>query len=51
MTVEILRGDTAALPSCERAPELLPFSADVLTLACTDSGLSAAYRVRSRMET
>ena len=45
MTVEILRGDTAALPSCERAPELLPFSADVLTLACTDSGLSAAYRV------
>lgn len=45
MTVEILRGDTAALPSCERAPELLPFSADVLTLACTDSGLSDAYRV------
>lgn len=45
MTVEILRGNTAALPSCERAPELLPFSADVLTLACTDSGQSAAYRV------
>lgn len=45
MTVEILRGDTAALPSCERAPELLPFSADVLTLACTDGSLNAAYRV------
>ncbi len=46
MTVEILRGDTAALPSCELVDELLPAAeSDVLTLACTDSDLNAAYRV------
>ena len=45
MTVEILRGDTAALPSCERADELLPLSGSTLTLACAGSELNAAYRV------
>ena len=46
MTVEISRGDIAALPSCDRAAELLPITdSDTLTLACTDSDLKAAYRV------
>lgn len=46
MTVDILRGDTAALPSAERAGELLPPSeGDTLTLACMDSDLKSAYRV------
>ena len=40
MTVEITRGDIAALPSSDRAAELLP-----LTLSCTDSDLKAAYRI------
>lgn len=46
MTVEISRGDIAALPSCDRAAELLPITdSDPLTLACTDGDLKAAYRV------
>ena len=46
MTVEISRGDITALPSCDRAAELLPITdSDTLTLACTDSDLKAAYRV------
>lgn len=46
MTVEICRGDTAALPSCDRAAELLPIAdSDPLTLACTDGDMNAAYRV------
>ena len=37
MTVDILRGDIAALPSAGRAEELLPAAeGDSLTLACTD---------------
>ena len=36
MTVEITRGDIAALPSSDRAAELLPL---------TDGDLKAAYRV------
>ena len=39
MTVDILRGDIAALPSAGRAEELLPAAdGDSLTLACTDYG-------------
>jgi len=46
MTVEITRGDIAALPSSDRAAELLPLTdSDSLTLACTDGDLKAAYRV------
>ncbi len=46
MTVEITRGDIAALPSSDRAAELLPLTdGDTLTLSCTDSDLKAAYRV------
>lgn len=46
MSVEICRGDTAALPSCDRAAELLPIAgSDPLTLACTDGDMNAAYRV------
>ena len=46
MTVEICRGDTAALPSCDRAAELLSRAdSDPLTLACTDGDMNAAYRV------
>ena len=36
MTVEITRGDIAALPSSDRAAELLPLTdGDTLTLSCT----------------
>ena len=46
MTVEITRGDIAALPSAGRAEELLPAAdGDSLTLACTDGELKSAYRV------
>ena len=46
MTVEITRGDIAALPSSDRAAELLPLTyGDTLTLACMDGDLKAAYRV------
>lgn len=46
MTVEITRGDIAALPSSDRAAELLPLTdGDTLTLSCTDSDLKAAYRI------
>ena len=46
MTVEISRGDIAAIPSSDRAAELLPLTdSDSLTLACTDGDLKAAYRV------
>ena len=46
MTVDILRGDTAALSPAERAGELLPAAeGDSLTLACTDGDMNAAYRV------
>lgn len=46
MTVEITRGDIAALPSSDRAAELLPLAdSDSLTLACTDGDLKAAYRI------
>lgn len=46
MTVEITRGNIAALPSSDRAAELLPLTdGDTLTLSCTDSDLKAAYRV------
>ena len=46
MTVEITRGDIAALPSSNRTAELLPLTGgDTLTLACTDGDLKAAYRV------
>ena len=52
MTVEITRGDIAALPSSDRAAELLPLTdgdtiagSDPLTLACTDGDMNAAYRV------
>ena len=42
MTVEITRGDIAALPSSDRAAELLPLTdGDTLTLSCTDSDLRA----------
>ena len=40
MTVEITRGDIAALPSSDRAAELLPLTdGDTLTLSCTDSDM------------
>ena len=46
MTVEITRGDIAALHSSDRAAELLPLTdGDTLTLACSDSDLKTAYRV------
>ncbi len=46
MTVEITRGNIAALPSSDRAAELLPLTDDgTLTLACTGSDLKAAYRI------
>ena len=46
MTVEIICGDIAALPSSDRAAELLPIAgSDPLTLACTDGDMNAAYRV------
>ena len=46
MTVEIICGDISALPSSDHAAELLPLTdGDMLTLACTDSDLKAAYRV------
>lgn len=45
MTVEILRGNTAALPTAERAAALLPHAGETLTLACTDSDMTRAYRV------
>ena len=46
MTVEISRGDIAALPSSDRAAELLPLTdGDTITLACTNGDLKAAYRV------
>ena len=46
MTVEILRGETAALPIAERAAELLPCALhSTLSLACEDSDLRSAYRV------
>ena len=46
MTVEIICGDISALPSSDRAAELLPLTdGDTLTLSCTDSDLKAAYRV------
>lgn len=46
MTVEITRGDIAALPSSDHAAELLPLTdGDTLTLSCTDSDLKAAYCV------
>ena len=46
MTVEITRGDIAALPSSDRAAELLPLTdGDTITLACTNGDLKAAYRV------
>ena len=42
MTVDILRGDIAALPSAGHAEELLPAAdGDSLTLACTDGVLRA----------
>ena len=43
MTVEILRGDTAALPAAERASELLADCGDTLSLACADA--ASAYTV------
>lgn len=46
MTVDILRGDIAVLPSAGRAEELLPAAdGDSLTLACTDGELKSAYRM------
>ena len=43
MTVDILRGDIAALPSADRAGELLPAAAgNCLTLACTSGELKSA---------
>lgn len=45
MTVEVLRGDTAALPAAERAAELLDACGDVLTLACTAGDMKSAYAV------
>lgn len=46
MTVDILRGDIAALPSADRAGELLPAAeGDSLTLACMSGELKSAYRV------
>ena len=46
MTVDILRGDIAALPSAGRTEELLSAAeGDSLTLACTDGDMNAAYRV------
>lgn len=45
MTVDILRGDTAALPACENAAALLPCADETLTLACTDENGMAALRV------
>lgn len=49
MTVEILRGDTDALPAAERAAELLTNCGEALTLACTDA--ASAYSIlRTVME-
>lgn len=46
MTVDILRGDIAALPSADRAVKLLPAAeGDSLTLACASGELKNAYRV------
>ena len=46
MTVDILRGDIAALPSAGRAEELLPAAdGDSLTLACTDGEHPAHVRL------
>lgn len=45
MTVEILRGENAALPRCEDAAALLPCAGEALTLACTQSDGMAAHRV------
>ena len=46
MTVEIICGDIAALPSSDHATELLPLTdGDTLTLSCTDGDLKVAYRV------
>ena len=49
MTVEILRGETAALPAAERAAELLAQSGDALTLACAD-GANAYAVLRTVMD-
>ena len=46
MTVEITRGNIAALPASDCAAELLSaVDSDTLTLACTGGDLNAAYRV------
>lgn len=51
MTVTILRGDIAALPTAEKAAELLEHGGETLTLACTDAEFKSAYRVlRTVME-
>ena len=50
MTVDILRGDIAALPSAGRAEELLPAAkGDSLTLACTDEAVYKAYSFQWNM--
>lgn len=43
MTIDILRGEIAALPRCEDAAMLLPQSGEILTLACTDAALQSAW--------
>ena len=43
MTVEILRGDTAALPAAEHASALLTDCGNALSLACADA--ASAYAV------
>ena len=46
MTVEIICGDISALPTSDPAAERRPLpDGDMLTLACTDSDLKAAYRI------
>lgn len=45
MTVDIVRGDIAALPAAEEAAALLEGCGETLTLACTDGELKSAYRV------
>lgn len=45
MTVEILRGEIAALPPCADAAALLPRAGEALTLACTDAALKSAWKV------
>lgn len=51
MRVDIVRGDTAALPAAEEAAPLLEACGETLALACTDGEMKSAYRVlRTVME-